>query len=52
MPEGSDLDKICLILRSSVGVDFRLYKQATVRRRIARRMALQKIASLRNMRRS
>ena len=29
------------------GVDFRLYKQATVRRRIARRMALQKIASLR-----
>ena len=46
VPEGSELDKICLILRSSVGVDFRLYKQATVRRRIARRMALQKIASL------
>jgi len=46
VPEGSDLDKVCLILRSCVGVDFRLYKQATVRRRIARRMALQKIASL------
>ena len=46
VPEGSDLDKICLILRSAVGIDFRLYKQATVRRRIARRMALQKIASL------
>ncbi len=46
VPEGSDLDKVCLMLRSSVGVDFRLYKQATVRRRIARRMALQKIASL------
>ena len=46
VPEGSELDKICLLLRSSVGVDFRLYKQATVRRRIARRMALQKIASL------
>ncbi len=46
VPEGSELDKVCLILRSSVGVDFRLYKQATVRRRIARRMALQKIASL------
>ena len=46
VPDGSDLDKVCLILRSSVGVDFRLYKQATVRRRIARRMALQKIASL------
>ncbi|MGA2713603.1 MAG: chemotaxis protein CheB [Bryobacteraceae bacterium] len=46
VPEGSDLDRICLLLRSSAGVDFRLYKQATVRRRIARRMALQKIASL------
>jgi two-component system, chemotaxis family, CheB/CheR fusion protein len=45
-PEGSELDKICLILRSAIGVDFRLYKPATVRRRIARRMALQKIASL------
>ena len=46
VPEGSELDKICLVLLSAVGVDFRLYKQATVRRRIARRMALQKIASL------
>jgi two-component system CheB/CheR fusion protein len=44
--EGSDLDKVCLMLRSAVGVDFRLYKQATVRRRIARRMALHKIGSL------
>ena len=26
---GSELDKICLILRSATGVDFRLYKQAT-----------------------
>jgi two-component system CheB/CheR fusion protein len=46
VPEGSELDKISLILRSVMGVDFRLYKQATVRRRIARRMALQKIESL------
>lgn len=46
VPKGSDLDKVCMILRSAVGVDFRLYKQATVRRRMARRMALQKIASL------
>jgi len=46
VPEGSDLDKICLTLRSATGVDFRLYKLATVRRRIARRMALQNIASL------
>lgn len=46
VPEGSDLDKVCIILRSAVGIDFRLYKQATLRRRLARRMALQKIASL------
>jgi two-component system CheB/CheR fusion protein len=46
LPDGSDLDKVCLIVRSAVGVDFRLYKQATVRRRTARRMALHKIASL------
>lgn len=46
VPEGSELDKLCLVLRSMIGVDFRLYKQATVRRRIARRMVLQKIGSL------
>ncbi len=46
VPEGSDLDRICLILRAATGVDFRLYKQATVRRRISRRMALFKITSL------
>jgi two-component system, chemotaxis family, CheB/CheR fusion protein len=46
VPEGSDLDKVCLILRSVAGVDFRLYRQATVRRRLARRMALQKVATL------
>jgi two-component system CheB/CheR fusion protein len=46
VPEGSDLDKICLILRSATGVDFRLHKQSTFRRRMARRMALQKIGSL------
>lgn len=46
VPEGSELDNICLHLRSAAGVDFRMYKQATLRRRIARRMALRKIASL------
>ena len=46
VPEGSELDKICVLLRSSVDIDFRLYKQATVRRRIARRMALKKFTSL------
>jgi len=44
--EGSDLDEVCLTLRSTTGIDFRLYKPATVHRRIARRMALQKIANL------
>ena len=46
VPEGSDLGKLCLILEAATGIDFRLYKQATVRRRISRRMALQKIATL------
>ena len=46
VPEGSDLDKLCLVLRSAVGVDFRQYKLATVRRRVARRMALGNIATL------
>jgi two-component system CheB/CheR fusion protein len=46
VPEGSELDTICLHLRSAAGVDLRLYKPATLRRRIARRMALRKIASL------
>jgi two-component system CheB/CheR fusion protein len=39
IPEGNELDKVCLILRASTGVDFGLYKKATVHRRIARRMA-------------
>ncbi len=46
LPEGSDLDKVCLLLRSSTGIDFRFYKQAIFRRRVARRMALRRIASL------
>jgi two-component system CheB/CheR fusion protein len=45
-PEGDGLEKIYLLLRSTTGVDFRLYKQPTVGRRVARRMALQKMASL------
>ncbi len=48
VPEGGDLEGIYLQLRAATGVDFRLYKQATVRRRVARRMALQKVNSLRN----
>jgi two-component system, chemotaxis family, CheB/CheR fusion protein len=47
-PEGDDLEKIYALLRSATGVDFRLYKQPTVSRRVARRMALQKTHSLRD----
>ena len=35
--------QICTLLRTATGVDFRLYKPATVNRRIARRMALRKL---------
>ncbi len=45
-PEGDGLEKIYALLRSVTGVDFRLYKQPTVSRRVARRMALQKMHSL------
>jgi two-component system CheB/CheR fusion protein len=45
-PQGGELDQICSILWSSLGIDFRLYKEATIRRRIARRMALRKIESM------
>ncbi len=37
-----DMQKIFLVLRRATGVDFSLYKQTTVSRRIARRMLLQK----------
>jgi two-component system CheB/CheR fusion protein len=39
-------DKIFIILRRAVGVDFSNYKQATIKRRVARRMALLKIEKL------
>jgi two-component system CheB/CheR fusion protein len=39
----SVLDKIVLLLRSRRGCDFSQYKQHTVQRRVARRMALQQI---------
>jgi two-component system, chemotaxis family, CheB/CheR fusion protein len=44
--ESDGLERIYSLLRSATGVDFRLYKQPTVSRRVARRMALQKIGSL------
>jgi two-component system CheB/CheR fusion protein len=45
-PVGDGLEKIYLLLGPATGVDFRLYKQPTVSRRVARRMALQKMKSL------
>jgi two-component system CheB/CheR fusion protein len=44
--ETSDLERIFLSLRQQMGVDFSKYKAATLRRRIQRRMALQRIKNL------
>ncbi|MGO4771227.1 CheR family methyltransferase [Flavobacterium sp. W22_SRS_FK3] len=41
-------DEIIKVLRDHSGVDFAYYKQSTIRRRIARRMALNKIVTLRD----
>ncbi len=43
-----DLQKIFILLRSTAGVDFSEYKTPTIKRRLARRMALLKISSLTN----
>ena len=42
-----DLLKIFVLLRHATGVDFTHYKRSTIHRRIARRMVLHKISSLR-----
>lgn len=44
--ENAAREKICMLLRAATDVDFRLYKQATVNRRVARRMTLKKTPSL------
>lgn len=44
--EQHQLSKLYLLLRRATGVDFSLYKQTTLRRRIARRMVVQRISSL------
>jgi two-component system CheB/CheR fusion protein len=45
--EDSDaLRTICTLLRTKTGVDFHLYKPATIQRRVARRMALQRADAL------
>jgi two-component system CheB/CheR fusion protein len=45
-PGPNGLRQIFLILRSATGTDFQGYKPATVRRRVARRMLLQRIETL------
>src|SRR5690349_18994017 len=45
--EGEDgLRKICVVLRRGTGVDFRKYRPGTIRRRVARRMALHKLSDM------
>ncbi|MEK7405013.1 MAG: CheR family methyltransferase, partial [Acidobacteriota bacterium] len=45
-PPLEPLAKVLAAVRSATGVDFSLYRQTTVRRRIARRMALHKIEEI------
>jgi two-component system CheB/CheR fusion protein len=45
--EGPDHQRILALLRTATGVDFSGYRQTTVKRRIARRMALRRVESLR-----
>ena len=40
------MERILDVVRSRAGVDFRLYKQATVQRRLARRLALKTVETL------
>jgi two-component system CheB/CheR fusion protein len=42
----AEVNKVFVLLRAATGVDFSLYKPTTLKRRIARRMALQKVESL------
>jgi two-component system CheB/CheR fusion protein len=42
----TDLKKVLVLIRSQVGIDFSEYKLTSIRRRIARRMALRRVATL------
>lgn len=44
--DGDEFKQICTLLRTHSGVDFTHYKPATLRRRISRRMVLQKLDTL------
>ena len=43
----AELKKVLVLLRSAVGVDFSEYKLTSIRRRLARRMALHRLTTLR-----
>jgi two-component system CheB/CheR fusion protein len=45
--EGTDHQRLLVLVRTTTGVDFAHYRQSTVKRRIARRMALRRIETLR-----
>jgi len=44
----ADLKKVFVLLRNATGVDFTHYKHTTIRRRIRRRMALNKIGAMKD----
>jgi two-component system, chemotaxis family, CheB/CheR fusion protein len=44
--DDGELKKVFLLLRSEVGVDFSEYRLTTIRRRLARRMALRRLSTL------
>ncbi|MEO0407029.1 MAG: chemotaxis protein CheB [Cyanobacteria bacterium P01_A01_bin.135] len=46
LPEEGELSDIFALLRTTTGVDFSLYKETTLRRRIFRRMALLRLEAL------
>ncbi|MFA9460911.1 CheR family methyltransferase [Thiohalorhabdus sp. Cl-TMA] len=46
VPEGEELAKILMLLRHYSGTDFSYYKLATIRRRVERRMALNRVEQL------
>jgi len=43
---GEDIDRIFLVLRNETGVDFTNYKRPTIRRRLQRRMVVNKVTRL------
>ena len=46
LEDESELKKVLLLVRNAVGIDFSEYKLASIRRRLARRMALRRLATV------